>query len=201
MNGTASDLAILSFAMPNQTGLSHVTSVNWSGPGLTNLSAGNEAGAIQADNRGIGDAIVVASGNITVIANAGLGTTQYGLLAHAGDPTISGVLGAGNASVTFNSGTLNVSAVRPRGILAWVDGIGSVTVNTAAGTVINVSGTQFGGPGVYLFASGTATAPNTLTANVASQITSVGPAVPPISPAAYRSVFEPLIAVRLRQSL
>ena len=90
--------------------------------------------------------------------------------------SISGVLGAGNASVTYNSGTLNVSAVRPRGILAWVDGIGSVTVNTAAGTVINVSGTQFGGPGVYLFASGTATAPNTLTANVASQITSVGPA-------------------------
>ena len=176
VNGTASDWAILSFSMPNQTGVSHVTDVNWSGPRLTNLSAGNEAGAIQADHRGIGDAIVVASGNINVVANAGLGTTQYGLLAHAGDPTISGVLGAGNASVTYNSGTLDVSAVRPRGILAWVDGIGSVTVNTAAGTVINVSGTQFGGPGVYLFASGTATAPNTLTANVASQITSVGPA-------------------------
>ena len=103
--------------------------------------------------------------------------------------------------MTYNSGTLNVSAVRPRGILAWVDGIGSVTVNTAAGTVINVSGTQFGGPGVYLFASGTATAPNTLTANMASQITSVRTGGPPISPAAYRSVFEPLIAVRLRQSL
>ena len=88
----------------------------------------------------------------------------------------TGVLGAGNASVTFNSGTLNVSAVRPRGILAWVDGNGSATVNTEAGTVINVSGTQFGGPGVYVFSSGTATAPNALTANVASQITSVGPA-------------------------
>ena len=84
--------------------------------------------------------------------------------------------GAGNASVTFNSGTLNVSAVRPRGILAWVDGNGSATVTTGAGTVINVSGTQFGGPGVYVFSSGTATAPNALTANVASQITSVGPA-------------------------
>ena len=119
----------------------------------------------------------MASGNINVTPTAGVGsTTQYGLLAHAGDPTISGVLGAGNASVTYNSGTLNVSAVRPRGILAWVDGIGSATVNTAAGTVINVSGTQFGGPGVYLFSSGTATAPNTLTANVASHITSSGPA-------------------------
>ena len=78
--------------------------------------------------------------------------------------------------MTFNSGTINVSAVRPRGILAWVDGNGSATVNTEAGTVINVSGTQFGGPGVFVFSSGTATAPNALTANVASKITSVGPA-------------------------
>ena len=58
----------------------------------------------------------------------------------------AGALGAGNASVTFNSGTLNVSAVRPRGILAWVDGNGSATATTGAGTVINVSGTQFGAP-------------------------------------------------------
>jgi hypothetical protein len=100
VNGTASDWAILSFSMPNQTGVSHVTDVNWSGPRLTNLSAGNEAGGIQADHRGIGDATVVASGAITVTANAGPDTTQYGLLAHAGDPTISGALGAGNASVT-----------------------------------------------------------------------------------------------------
>jgi hypothetical protein len=177
VNGTASDWAILAFAMPNQTGVSHVTSVNWSGQRVTNLSAGVESGAIQADHRGTGNASVVASGNVNVVAGAaGVGSTQYGLLAHAGDPTISGVLGAGDASVTFNSGTITVDAARPRGILAWVDGIGSVTVNTGANTVINVSGTQFGGPGVYLFASGTATAPNTLTANVASQITSVGPA-------------------------
>ena len=121
----------------------------------------------------------MASGNITVTPAAGVGngTTQYGLLAHAGDPSLTGVLGAGNASVTFNSGTLNVSAIRPRGILAWVDGNGSATVTTGTDTVINVSGTQFGGPGVYLFASGTATAPNELTANVASQITSSGPAI------------------------
>ena len=79
--------------------------------------------------------------------------------------------------MTFDSGTLNVSAIRPRGILAWVDGNGSATVTTGAGTVINVSGTQFGGPGVYVFSSGTATAPNELRANVASQITSVGPAI------------------------
>ena len=79
------------------------------------------------------------------------GTTQYGLLAHA--ENLAGAAGPGNASVTFNSGTLNVSAVRPRGILAWVDGNGSATATTGAGTVINVSGTQFGGPGVYVFSS------------------------------------------------
>ena len=118
----------------------------------------------------------MASGNITS-SGRGVEPTQYGLLAHAGDPSVTGVLGTGDASVTYNSGTINVSASRPRGILAWVGGNGSATVNTEAGTVINVSGTQFGGPGVYVFSSsGTATAANTLTANVASQITSVGPA-------------------------
>ena len=111
------------------------------------------------------------------------------------------VLGAGNASVTFNSGTLNVSAIRPRGILAWVDGNGSATVTTGAGTVINVSGTQFGGPGVYLFSSGTATAPNALTANVASTNHECPDRRSPIPPPTDRSVFEPIIAVRMRQSL
>ena len=181
--GTASDWAILAFAMPNQTGASHVASVNYiqgtAGLGLTS-TVGVEGGAIQADNRGVGDAIITASGGINVSAIPGVanGTTQYGLLAHAGDPTISGVLGAGNASVTYNSGTINVSAIRPRGILAWVDGNGSATATTGAGTVINVSGSQFGGPGVYVFTSGTAAAPNELRANVASSIMSVGPADP-----------------------
>ena len=171
MSGTASDFAL--YAIVLDGGAPHSASVNLL-QGTVVTSSGNEAGAIQADNRGIGNASVVASGNITVTPNAGPGTTQYGLLAHA--ENLGGAAGPGNASVTFDSGTLNVSAVRPRGILAWVDGIGSVTVNTGANTVINVSGTQFGGPGVYLFSSGGATAPNELRANVASQITSVGPA-------------------------
>ena len=85
VSGTASDWAILSDRTPNQAGPLMMASVNWSGPRLTNLSAGIESGGIQADNRGIGNATIVASGNITVAANAGLGTTQYGLLAHAGD--------------------------------------------------------------------------------------------------------------------
>src|SRR5262249_6002373 len=122
----------------------------------------------------IGNATVIASGNINVVG-VGNGTTQYGLLAHAGDSLLA-ASGAGDASVTFNSGTLNVNAVRPRGILAWVEGNGSATATTAPGTVINVTGAERGGPGVYVFSGfDTATAANKLTANVASEITSSGP--------------------------
>src|SRR5262245_26271843 len=171
--GAASDWAILAFAMPNVTGTPHDVSVNWSGPSLTSTTS-IEGGGIQADNRGVGNAIVVASGNINV-AGVGNLTTQYGLLAHAGDSLLAPT-GAGNASVTFNGGTLDMSASRPRGILAWVDGNGSATATTAAGTVINVSGAERGGPGVYVYSSfGMATAANKLMANVASQITSSGP--------------------------
>jgi hypothetical protein len=172
--GTASDWAILAFAMPNLTGTARDVSVNWSGPSLTSTTS-DEGGGIQADNRGIGNAIVVASGNINVFGSGNF-TTQYGLLAHAGDSLLA-PSGDGSASVTLKSGsTLNVSANRPRGILAWVDGNGSATVTTEANTVINVSGTQFGGRGVYVFSGGTATAPNELRAEVASKITSLGPA-------------------------
>ena len=171
VSGTASDFAL--YAIVLDGGAPHNASVNFTQGTIATLS-GVESGAIQADNRGNGNATIVASGAITVMPTVGVanGTTQYGLLAHAEN---IGVGAPGNASVTFESGTLNVNAVRPRGILAWVDGNGSATVNTGAGTVINVTGTQFGGPGVYLFSSGTATAPNALTANVASLITSVGP--------------------------
>src|SRR6185436_8808260 len=139
---------------------------------------GVEGGGIQADNRGIGNATIVASGTLNVVAGAGVGPTQYGLIAHAGDSLLA-PSGAGDASVTYNTGTLNVNAIRPRGILAWAEGNGSATATTADGTVINVSGTQRGGPGVYVFSGfGTATAANKLTANVASAITSSGPADP-----------------------
>jgi Autotransporter beta-domain/Autochaperone Domain Type 1 len=171
--GTASDWAILAFAMPNLTGTARDVSVNWSGPSLTSATS-IEGGGIQADNRYIGNASVVASGNINV-AGVGNSTTQYGLLAHAGDPLLA-PSGAGDASVTYNSGVMNVNAIRPRGILAWVQDNGSATATTAAGTVINVSGTERGGPGVYVYSGfGTATAANKLTATVASEITSSGP--------------------------
>jgi hypothetical protein len=64
--GTASDWAILAFAMPNGTGTPHDVSVNWSGPRLTSATS-IEGGGIQADNRSIGNASVVASGDIKVV--------------------------------------------------------------------------------------------------------------------------------------
>ena len=188
VSGTDSTWAILDFSHRNSALRPDLASVNFQGTILA--TAGSEGGAIQVDNRGTGNATLVASGDIRVTTTAGPGTTQYGLLAHAGD-ALFGSSGPGDASVTFNSGALNVSAVRPRGILAWVDGNGSATANTAAGTVIDVSGTERGGPGVYVFSGfDTSTAANKLTANVASEITSSGPDTsnPSSLPAGIRAV-------------
>ncbi|HEV2159980.1 autotransporter outer membrane beta-barrel domain-containing protein [Bradyrhizobium sp.] len=188
VSGTDSTWAILDFSHRNTLLRPDLASVIFQGTIIA--TAGSEGGAIQVDNRGTGNASLVASGDIRVLSNAGAGTTQYGLLAHAGDP-LFGPSGPGDASVTFNSGALNVSAVRPRGILAWVDGNGSATASTAAGTVINVSGTERGGPGVYVFSGfDSSTAANKLTAIVASQITSSGPDTtnPSSLPAGIRAV-------------
>jgi hypothetical protein len=132
-----------------------------SGPGL--IAGGQESSGIQALNFGNGDAIITASGNVAVS-----GPNVYGLIAHAGFQ----LAGAGDASVTFHSGTINASGVAPRGILAWVDGNGSATVTTDAGTFINITG---GSPGVLLYTD-TATAANgqKLVANIESTITGVG---------------------------
>ena len=110
MSGTASDFAL--YAIVLDGGAPHNASVNLT-QGTVATFSGNEAGAIQADNRGNGNATVVASGAITVKPAAGVanGTTQYGLLAHA--ENLAGAAGPGNASVTYNSGTINVSAVVP----------------------------------------------------------------------------------------
>ncbi len=183
--GTASEDAIVAFAMPNQTGFPHVASVTWSGTGLT--SSGTEATGIQADNRGIGNATIVASGNITGTPGVG-GAGFYGLIAHSGDSFPSGVNGAGNASVTYNSGTINVFGNTPRGIVVWVEGDGSASVTTSPGTVITVNGSD--NPGVdsptlpvkaaisAQLDSATAANGRSLVATVASQIMSFGTATP-----------------------
>ncbi|MBR0692323.1 autotransporter outer membrane beta-barrel domain-containing protein [Bradyrhizobium lablabi] len=190
VNGTASDFGILAFAMPNLTGTSHVASVTWSGSqlttGTTGFGGGTESGGIQADNRGIGNATIAASGNIT--GTPGVGQSGfYGLIAHSGDSLLA-PSGAGDASVTYNSGTINVFGNRPRGIVVWAEGDGSASVTTAPGTVISVNGSN--NPGVdpptqpvkaaIAVQTDSATAANgrSLTATVASTITNFGAAAP-----------------------
>jgi outer membrane autotransporter protein len=190
VNGTASNFPILAFAMPNLTGLSHVASVTWSGPQLTTgttvFGGGTESGGIQADNRGIGNASIVASGNITGTPGVS-GAGFYGLIAHSGDSLLA-PSGVGDASVTYHSGTINVFGNRPRGIVVWAEGDGSATVTTDPGTFIIVDGTN--NPGVdprtlpvkagVAVQTDSATAANgrSLTANVASTILNFGPATP-----------------------
>jgi outer membrane autotransporter protein len=190
VNGTASDFPILAFAMPNLTGLPHVASVTWSGPQLTTgttvFGGGTESGGIQADNRGIGNASIVASGNITGTPGVS-GAGFYGLIAHSGDSLLA-PSGAGDASVTYHSGTINVFGNRPRGVVVWGEGDGSATVTTDPGTVIIVNGTN--NPGVdpptlpvkagvaVQLDSATAANGRSLTATVASTIINLGSATP-----------------------
>ena len=182
--GTASEDAIVAFAMPNLTGIPHLAGVTWSGPGLS--SSGTEATGIQADNRGIGNATIVASGNVTGTAGVA-GSGFYGLIAHAGDSLLA-ASGAGDSSVTYNSGTINVFGSRPRGIVVWTEGDGSASVTTAPGTVIAVSGSN--NPGVdpptlpvkagiaVQLDTATAVSGRSITANVASTITNSGAVTP-----------------------
>jgi hypothetical protein len=151
VNGTDSNWAILAYAMPNKTGLPHEASVTWSGPQLTTggmgLPGGNESGGIQATNRGLGNATIDASGNIAVTTGSLGGVNfeaAYGLIARAGSAEINppGVNRAGDASVTYHSGTINAFGNAPRGIVVWAQGDGSATVKTDPGTFINVRGLQ-----------------------------------------------------------
>ena len=151
--------------------------------GLDGNPGGNEEGGIHADNHGTGNATILANGNVNVF-NGGP-NFAYGILAHAGDTDFGAhPAGAGNASIHYRGGTINViqnaapgGLPGPRGILAWIDGVGSASVTTDPGTTIRVIGTPFGGPGVFLFSSDPTADTNTLTANVASTIESVGPAI------------------------
>ena len=171
LNGTQSDNAIWAIVIPNTTGTSHAASVTWSGPGIT--SSGQNSTGIQADNRGVGDARIDASGNISGSVGTSSGFTFLGLDAVASDTTstvlggrrdITGVVpggAAGNASVIYRSGTINVQGNFAAGIFASAD-LGSATITTLAGTGITVSqqfSTDTLQPGVDAFStSGTATA-------------------------------------------
>src|SRR5262249_45391471 len=139
-----------------------------------------------ADNRGIGNASIVASGNIT--GTPGLGAASfYGLIAHSGDSLLA-PSGAGDASVTYHSGTINVFGNRPRGIVGGGGGGGAAAGTTDPGTVIIVNGTN--NPGVdaatlpvkagvaVQLDSATAANGRAITANVASEIRMFGADTP-----------------------
>jgi len=63
VNGSPSTNAIWAIVIPNTTASTHLAGVTWSGPGIT--SSGANSTGIQADNRGVGDARIDASGNIS----------------------------------------------------------------------------------------------------------------------------------------
>jgi hypothetical protein len=187
--GTASDWAIWAIVENGAPGTSGTAMVTYGQPGAPGLglSTGNltlslpggvESGVIQADNRGTGDAIVDASGNITGFVGAGL-SSFYGLLAHSGDAEATGVSHPGSAAISYHTGTINITGDFARGILAWSDGDGSSTVTTDPGTKIILNSTNQGSSGVYAYA-GDAMATNgrMVMANVASEIMNFGPATP-----------------------
>jgi hypothetical protein len=196
VNGTASNWAILVFAHPNEMGASHAASVTWSGPQLTTgntvFGGGNESGGIQANNRGIGNATIVASGNIAVTPGVGF-SGVYGLIAHTGAGyEIGAPIEAGDASVTYHSGTINAFGAKARGIVVWATGDGSGTLTTDSGTVIIDSGTNTGNSGEIptlpvsaalsiQLDSATAANGRAITANVASQIVSFGRPTPDLN--------------------
>jgi hypothetical protein len=180
LNGTgfASNNAIWAIAQGNATATPQVAQVTWSGlgTGAGITSRGANSTGIQASNRGFGDATIDASGNTSGMVGTPGGFTFLGLDAVAGDTTGGGVRGAGNASVIYSSGTINVQGNFTAGIFASAN-VGSATITTLPGTSIIVS-QQFSSdtlePGVDAFsANGNATD------NVASTILiNGGPAVP-----------------------
>jgi len=148
VNGSPSTNAIWAIVIPNTTGTPHLASVIWSGAGIT--AGGANSTGIQADNRGIGDARIDASGNISGSVGTPGGFTFLGLDAVASDTTstvlgglrdimgVAGGAGASNASVIYRSGTINVQGNFAAGIFASADA-GSATITTLAGTNIIVS--------------------------------------------------------------
>ena len=183
----ANNHAIEAIAYPNVAGTPHLASINWSGAHLT--ASGPEKTVIMANNLGTGDSTVVASGNIT--GTAGVGQEGfYGVMAHSSDSFSLGtdLSGPGNASVTYSSGTLSVFGSKPRGLVVWVQNDGSGSLTTSPGTVITVNSSD--NPGVVAptlpvkaaislqLDEATAANGRSLTANVASRITTTGTTAP-----------------------
>ena len=107
------------------------------------------------------------------------------MIAHAGDSTFVSSPGAGNATVRYHTGTIEVSGNSPRGIVAWAEGDGSANVTTDPGTTIIVKGRDPGGPvdlpvkaAISLQLDSATAATGSATADVSSSIIDIGPATP-----------------------
>jgi len=147
--------------------------VTWNGDHIiNNTSNGSNSTGIQAENRGSGNAIVDASGNISVSVGAPGNFTLLGIKAGTGSTVTPGSGGVGDAMVTYHSGTINVvGASFSDGIFASATG-GSATVTASSGTSIIVSqafSTDIAQVGIEAFASTngatTVTAASTITVN------------------------------------
>jgi outer membrane autotransporter protein len=183
VNGTQSDDAILAIVEGNNPPNAPANAtVTYSGPALS--STGANSTVIQADNRGNGNAVIDAAGNLSgyVGTTSGSGQFFFGLDAVAGD--VPGGPDIGDAQVHYRSGTIDVSGFYAIGIFAAA-GDGSATVITDPGTTVIVNGadpvlnqTFHTKPGIDAESAGTASAGNKVTMNIASTIEMTGPAAP-----------------------
>jgi hypothetical protein len=162
VKGTVGDAGI--WAISYGLSPSNVASVTWSGPSITS-SGGNSTG-IQAENRGNGNAVIDASGNISDnVGNVDTSSrfTFLGLAAVAGSTLGGGGVppgtpGVGNASVIYRSGTIDVQGNFASGIFASGNA-GSARIETLPGTTIVVSqelSSDFLQPVIDAFSSSTA---------------------------------------------
>ena len=179
----------ISYESASASNVARVTYDAGATSGIT--SSGSNSTGIQAENRGIGNAVIDARGNISGVNGTTTADIIYGLLAHAGS-NLGGGLGApGDALVMYHSGTINVSGFFALGIFAEAgNGFGSAvngsaTVITDPGTTIIVNGfdpvlntTFHTKAGIDAESTGTAAANSAITMNIASTIQSFGPADP-----------------------
>ena len=115
--GTARNDAILAIVEGNNPASAPANAtVIYAGPGLT--SSGANSTVIQADNRGFGNASIDASGNLSGFVGTPGGQFMFGLDAVAGDDQDTGIAGAGDATVHYRAGTINVSGFFAVGIYA-----------------------------------------------------------------------------------
>ena len=187
VNGTGTDNGI--WAISYGVSAANVASVTYDAGATSGITTGSvitpggsNSTGIQAENRGNGNAVIDARGNIFGV-NGTNGQFIFGLDAVAGSTLGGGLGGPGDALVMYHSGNINVSGFFAIGIFASAND--SVTVTTDPGTTVIVNGfdpvlntTFHTKPGIDAESTGTAAANNAITMNIASTIQMSGPAAP-----------------------